>query len=275
MGERSSVRRRVFCGVGCGAAPSGFGFGEMRNSPTNFIEREQGEPLALHLFRNAEVIGADVSQRRRLRQAAQLCVRGHQMPYSATPEGRADRVEAGKIADMVNRELRGSVEEAACLAQAMGEVVVPYSDTGALRFKGRDGLWSALDAKMVTQAMADAGLRYRVLFEAAGAEQLGSQLGRVGEASIRAASSHAASIRGLHRAYAGVRVTTVEAHVLTADPSQRALLVLRAVAGEGHTIASLGGGGSRRGRNAEALRLALGIVVSNLGETEGLRIGGN
>ena len=246
----------------------------MRNNPTNFIDRGEGEPLALHLFKNAEVIGADVGQRRRLRQAAQLCVRGHQAPYSTTPEGRADRVEAGTLADAVSRELRASIQEAAFLAQAMGETVVPYSDTGALRYKGRDGLWSALEAATITSAMAEGGLEYRQLFEAAGAEQLGSQLGRVNEATIKASSSHGATARGLHRAYAGVRVTTAEARVLAADPTQRALQVLRAVAGEGRSIWSLGKGGKVREANGAALRLALPIVARSLTETGGLRIGG-
>ncbi len=246
----------------------------MRN-PENFIEREEGEPLALHLFRNAEVIGCDVDQRRRLRAAAQLCVRGSERPYSVTTEGRADRVEAGRIADAVNRELRAAIQEATYLAQAMGETVVPYASDGAVRFKGRDGLWTALEAGTITSAMAEAGLSYRALFEAAGAEQLGSQLGRVDQASIRASSSHGATARGLFRAYAGVRATTAEALVLKADPSQRALRMLRAVAGEGRSLRSIGGGGNTRDANAEALRLALPIVGTSLAEHGGLRIRGH
>lgn len=241
----------------------------MRNNPENFIEREQGEPLALHLYRNADVIGCDVSQRRRLRHAAALCVRGHQAPHSATVEGRQDRIDAGRIADTVNRELRAGMDETAAQAKAAGEEVEPYAADGALRFKGRDGLWSAWEAKMITLPMAEAGLQYRLLFEAAGAEQLGSQLGRVNEASIKAASSDGAALRGLFRAYAGARVTTAEADVLTADPTQRALHVLRAVAGEGLSIRSLGGGGNTREANAKALRLALPLVSAALARTSG------
>lgn len=263
MGERSSVRRRGDVGLWCG--PFRFGFGEMRNSPENYIEREEGEPLAMHLFRNADVIGCDVDQRRRLRVAAQLCVRGNQAPYSATAEGRQDRIDAGRIADTVNRELRAGTQALAAQALARHDTVVPYAADGALRFKSRDGLWTAWEAGMITQAMAEAGLAYRLLFEAAGAEQLGSQLGRVNESSIRASSSHGAAARGLFRAYAGVRVTTAEAHVLNADRSQRGLTVLRAVAGEGRSIRSMGGGGNTRDANAKALALALPVVAKALG----------
>lgn len=228
----------------------------MGNTQNNFIEREQGEPLALHLFRNADVIGCDVDQRRRLRHAAQLCVRGNQAPYSRTAEGRADRIEAGRIAHEVQVQLKAS---AADVAAAQGEKVEAFNDAGALRVKGRDGLWSAVSAGDITQAAAETGLAYRLLFETAGASQLGSQLGRVDEAAVKAATSHGAAARGLFRAYAGVRLTTAEALVLKADPTQRALRVLRAVAGEGRTIRSLGGGVPRK-LNATALGLALDVM---------------
>lgn len=246
----------------------------MRNNPSIFIERGQGEPLALHLFRNAEAIGADVEQRRRLRHAADLCLRGSTAERRQTEAGRQDRVDAGRIADDVARELRAAMQAAVYEAQARGETVVPYKADGAVRVKGRDGLWTALEAGVITSAMAEAGLEYRALFEAAGSEQLGSQLGRVEEGGIRASSSHGATVRGLWRAYAGVRVTTAEARVLTADPSQRALSVLRAVAGEGRAIWSLGRGGNRREANGKALALALPIVARSLTETGGLRIRG-
>lgn len=242
------------------------------SNPQNFIEREQGEPLAVHLYRNAEVIGATVDQRRRLRVAASLCIRGSTAPYGDTDAGRKDRVEAGKIADGVQRELRAALEEGLFMAQAMGESILPFNTAGAVRIRERDGLWAALEAGVVTSAMAEAGFEYRARYEAAGAEQLGSQLGQVGEATIKASSSHGATARGLFRAYAGVQVTTAEAHVLTADPTQRALTVLRAVAGEGRTIRSLGQGPGSRAANGKALVLALPIVARSLTETGGLRI---
>jgi len=192
--------------------------------------------------------------------------------YSVTEAGRKDRVDAGKIADQVQRELRASIEQALYTAQAMGESVVPFNTAGAVRVRERDGLWGALESGVITSAMAEAGFEYRARFEAAGAEQLGSQLGRVGEGMVKASSSHGATARGLFRAYAGVQVTTAEAHVLTADPTQRALTVLRAVAGEGRTIRSLGQGGNARAANGKALAVALPIVARSLTETGGLRI---
>lgn len=231
----------------------------MRNNPENFIEREQGEPLALHLYRNADVIGCDVSQRRRLRHAAALCVRGHQAPHSATVEGRQDRIDAGRIADTVNRELRAGMDEIVdnARAEAGGADATTYNDAGALRLGSRDGLWTAQQAEDIDDDQAATGLAYRLVFEIVGASQLGSQLGRVNEASIKASSSDGAAARGLFRAYAGVRLTTAEALVLKADPTQRALRVLRAVAGEGRSLRSLGAGSNPRKSNAAALRVAL------------------
>lgn len=229
----------------------------MRNNPENYIEREQGEPLALHLYRNADVIGCDVSQRRRLRHAAALCVRGHQKPHSATVEGRQDRIDAGRIADAVNRELRAGMDEIVDHAHAAGEDVTPYNDAGALRLGSRDGLWGAQQAEDIDDDQVATALAYRLVFEIVGASQLGSQLGRVNEASIKASSSDGAAARGLFRAYAGVRLTTAEALVLKADPTQRALRVLRAVAGEGRSMRSMGAGSNPRKANAAALRVAL------------------
>jgi hypothetical protein len=230
----------------------------MRNNPENFIEREQGEPLALHLYRNADVIGCDVSQRRRLRHAAALCVRGHQAPHSATVEGRQDRIDAGRIADAVNRELRAGMDEIVdnARAEAGGADATTYNDAGALRLGSRDGLWTAQQAEDIDDDQAATGLAYRLVFEIVGASQLGSQLGRVNEASIKASSSDGAAARGLFRAYAGVRLTTAEALVLKADPTQRALRVLRAVAGEGRSLRSMGRGNSLD-LNKRALKAAL------------------
>lgn len=143
---------------------------------------------------------------------------------------------------------------------------------GARRIKARDGLASLLDAKALTSDQVRVGLAYRLLYEECGpGSGLGSQL----EDRPRAvrASTHGAVARGLLVALAGVRLTAVDRAVDHADPSGRALVVLRAVAGEGRTVRSLGAGGNTNRANLEALKLSLKIALASLNSTGGLRIG--
>jgi hypothetical protein len=139
------------------------------------------------------------------------------------------------------------------------------------RIKARDGLASLVEAKAITDDEAKVGLAYRFLFEQCGpGSGLGSQL----EERPRAvrASTHGVVAHGLLKAYAGVRLTYVEKALQHADASGRALAVLRAVAGEGRTIRSLGSGGTTKRTNLEALKLGLRIALAALKASGGLRI---
>lgn len=229
----------------------------------SFIERGKDEPLAMHLHRNADVIGVDSEQRARLRRAAALSL-----------GDREQRIEAGLIAQAIRRELGAALDVVIYAAQARGETAVEFNDDGAVRIKGRDGLQSLIDSKALTEAMGNTGYAYRTIFEMMGPAAIGSQLGRVGEVSARSASNNAVTRHSLRRAYAGVQLATAEAAVLADDPSRRGLMVLRAVAGEGRTIYSLGKGGNTREANTSALITALGLVRISLAETGGLRIRG-
>lgn len=237
----------------------------------HFTKREKDEPLAMHLHRNAEALGCSTDQRARLRQAAALCVRGNAPGRRETKAGNADRIAAIVLATGVRDELEASARMAVYVAQAKGEAVVPYNDDGAVRVRDRDGLWSAMTAGHITEHQMNGGLEYRRLVEAVASSGCGSQLANVSEVRGGSASSHRVQMRGLHRAYAGVRVTEAEAAVQAADRSGRALRLLRAVAGEGQAVSSLGKG-TTRVANLKALRLALDTACLSLSSTGGLRI---
>ncbi|MDP3405058.1 MAG: hypothetical protein Q8S03_10240 [Brevundimonas sp.] len=238
-----------------------------------FIEREKDEPLAMHMHRNADALGASSDQRARLRQAAALCLKGSAPIRKDTRAGATDRIAAIVLATEVRDELAASAQTAVYVAQAHGETVEPYNEDGAVRVSSRDGLWSALFADHVTEHQYNGGMEYRALVEHVASSGGSSQLANVSEVRGGGGGADAAQRRGLHRAYAGIRVTDAEAAVQAADRSGRALLVLRAVAGEGRTVSSLGKGNARVA-NLRALGLALDIVCRALSQSGGLRITG-
>lgn len=225
-----------------------------------FQERKPEQSLAMHLHLNAEAIGADRDQRSRLRRAAALSL-----------GGRDERIEAGIIAAGVRDELKAAIDDVTQAAEVRGEKVVPHKD--ALRIKSRDGLWLQSDAGKLSVGLVEVGLAYRLLYEEARLSAVGSQLGKVDEAAIRASSSHGATARGLFRAYAGVRVTDVDSHVQT-EAGVMALRMVIGVAGEGRTIRSLVAGGRAREQASNALRAGLCVAERRLVSTGGLLIGG-
>lgn len=198
-----------------------------------------------------------------------------------TPEeGRALKALARKIQTATTLAKPGeerTVSPAFIKAQAVGVAQDVVTGIGVVRtvvtrIKARDGLASLVDAKAITEAEAKVGLAYRLLFEQCGpGSGLGSQL-EDRPRSIRA-STHGVVAHGLLKAYAGVRLTGVERAVQHADASGRALAVLRAVAGAGHTIRSLGAGGNTNRANLAALQVALRITRAALEGNGGLRIG--
>lgn len=222
----------------------------------SFQERKPEQSLAMHLHLNAEAIGADRDQRARLRRAAALSL-----------GSREERIEAGIIAAAVRDELKAAIDDVKGAAQARGEKVVPHKD--ALRIKTRDGLWLLSDAGKLSVALVEVGLAYRMLYEEARVTAVGSQLGKVDEAAIRAASSHGAAARGLVRAYSGVRVTDIHSHVQI-EAGALALRMLIGVAGEGRTVRSLVSGGRAHEKASNALRAGLCVAERRLRFTERL-----
>lgn len=225
----------------------------------HFVKRGDDEPLALHLHRNADALGASRDQRARLRQAAAL-----------TLGDATDRAEAGAIAASVRDELKAAIEEVVFAAQARGEDVTNYRTEGALRIKGRDGLWSLVDSGGLTERQGNTGLLYRGLYERVMVGGVGSQMASLGDLRAARTSTSDQLGQGLHRAYAGVRLTAAETSVRCLDR----VAILRAVAGEGRTIRSLATGSRRRQTMVLHLAEALDAVRISFGQTGGLRIRG-
>lgn len=233
-----------------------------------FIEKGKAESLAEHLLRNADHLALSEDQRSRLLAAYRLGVAVIQ------DKGRRAEAlrEADEIANQVRVELEASVEDVALSAKRRGERVSQHNDDGARRIKTRDGLASLQEGGAITEQEAKDGMAYRLLFEQAGkGAGLGSQL-EDRPKSVRS-SSHGAVAHGLLRAYVGVRLTGIETAVGHADASGRALAALRAVAGEGRTVRSLGQGGDVKKKNLAALRLALRVTRAAIEGNYGLRGG--
>ena len=229
---------------------------------STYRDREAGEPLAQHLYAMADLIGADARQYAILRRAAAM---------SEPRRSAEDRAEAGRMAEMVRNELKAGLKAVIHEAQARGERVEEFNDAGAVRIKGRDGLLSLVKVGTLTPGQGATGLAYRALYEEAGPAAVGSQLGGIGEGSAPRSSTDGIVRHGLHRAYAGVQVTAVEARVGCPDR----VAVLRAVAGEGRTIGSLSSSGHRRQVMTERLGVDLGTVAAVLSSVGGLRITGS
>lgn len=229
-----------------------------------FSERGKTESLAEHLLRNADALGLDQGQRARLRHAYRLGLGDR----DAKRDGQAH-------ANQVRLELVDDLDQVVLVATARGERVTIHNDAGAKRIKSRDGLGSLAEGTAkrlpaITAQEAKDGMAYRLLWEMAGkGAGLGSQL----EDRPRAIrdSSHGAVAHGLMKAYVGVRLTGIETAVSHADASGRALNVLRAIAGEGRTLRSLGQGGDVKRKNLAALRLALRITRAAIEGNYGLR----
>lgn len=132
----------------------------------------------------------------------------------------------------------------------------------AYRMRSRDGLTSAKDTGVITAAQHKAGLVYRLCFEAqaGGLKSALANAGMIGGGRSAAEGLAMRSPAALQQAYLMGRLRGMEGGL-----SERELFVVRAVAGEGRTARSLGGGGSARQANLTALVSGLTKVVWALG----------
>lgn len=230
-----------------------------KNQKTTHQEDEAAE-----LLRFQDVNGLTADMAARLREAMRLSVSG---APGAT-------VQALREIALVRVELRDHQRAALAGSIRVGDLAVPTDEHGGFHAVGRDGLAGLARKGNLTNTELSAALAYRFLFEQAGkGAGLGSQL-EDRPKSIRS-SSHGAVAAGLLRAYVGVRLTAIETAVMQADRSGRSLSVLRAVAGEGRTIRSLGGGGRARDAHTQTLASALRVVHAQLHVKQGLRIRGH
>lgn len=152
--------------------------------------------------------------------------------------------------------------ETLALAEARGEEVgvVEADAPKAIQISSRDGLASLRKSGKISAHQFGAGRAYRTAYELAAA---GLRIATINPSGVHAGRSAPVgfhrSAAELQRAYLLGRLEQIEIAVRAIG--ERELTVLRKVAGEGHTIRSLGRSGNAREADAQALVRALEAAV--------------
>lgn len=231
------------------------------------MDLPKGESLVVHMALNANAMGLDDDQFGRLSEAYRLW--GDDDDRRSVMQRGEDRAAAMGIARAVLDALGGQIGETIALetARSGGAAKVERMSGGRTRLGSRDGLMALYDAGVLTglseadraagavrsldawtraKVRMSAALAYREHYEMLAGDlrsnmaSLGSAGGGGGAGSDRAANAHAKASR---------LVSEIDSLVLQSARSPKALLALRAVAGEGQTVRSLTSGG----RNAELI----------------------
>lgn len=141
------------------------------------------------------------------------------------------------------------------------------------RIRDRDGLLALVREKKLTEREHQTGLSIRYLVERVP--------GRLGSCLEERTSSGATSTSdpfvaaALQRAYLGVVLTAVERAFGNREDGVAELRALRAIAGEGSSLRSLGEGQNAREANLRRLKRALAVAeqaIATIRQTGGLRI---
>lgn len=159
------------------------------------------------------------------------------------------------------------VAESVALETARGERVEiskRQESRGRVRIRTRDGLETLARSGAIDETQHKAGLLYRDLYEATDPERdLRSHLeglerrGRGGEAGAEAWAERR------HRLARAVAV--IEAKVRLADRNDRAVRVLREVAGHARAVGSIFSGGGAQASGKRALIIALDVCAAHFG----------
>jgi hypothetical protein len=221
-------------------------------------EIQSPEDEAAGLLRLEGVIDMSALQVAQLRDVMRMAVSGR--PGAAAEAARRVAVIRAQLNDVqrptLHRQVRAD-DQAEIYQDDQGD------EPGAILAVGRDGLLTLAKSGGLTATQLTAARTYRFLYEQAGrGAGLGSQLDDKPRA--KRSTSHSIVAAGLYRAYVGVHLTRIERAVMLVDRTGRQLSVLRAVAGEGRTINSLGKGGKGREQRTKALALALDHVALQL-----------
>lgn len=222
----------------------------------SFQERGRDEGLVDHLLRNADALALDADARRRL-----------QVAYRLTLGSNAQRNEAGRIAVEIRDGLRDDLKVVLAFAEARGERVSAFNDAGAKRIRSRDGLGSLHTSGAIDDAAFNAGMAYRYCYEQASTglrSGLANAGGVPGGKDFARDPALGRDRAELHRAYVMARLAGMERAVAKLTKDGNALIVLRLVAGEGHTINSISTSGALRQSHTAALREALAAVATVL-----------
>jgi len=179
------------------------------------------------------------------------------------------REEAAAKAAVQDAERKAAVQGEKLTAAERRDIKAEYGVSkltgkdapAAYRMRSRDGLTSARETGVITPAQHKAGMAYRLCFEAQ-AGGLKSALANAG--MIGGGGSHGEALAqrrtgALQQAYMMGRLRGMEK-----GATDRELMVLRAVAGEGRTIRSLGDGGNVKRANVAALVSVLSRIEGGL-----------
>lgn len=211
-------------------------------------EEDAGE-----LMRAIDALGdAAADQMRGLRDAMRL---------SASGEPGAT-LEAARRVAVIRAEIEATQQRLRDAGLRRQDIVVPFDDR-AVHALGRDGVAYLARKGALTATDVSTAMTYRFLFENAGkGAGLGSQLEDKPKA-IRS-TSHGVVAAGLFRAYIGVHLTRIDQAVMASDRSGKRLHFVRAVAGEGSTLRSLGKVGRAARAAVAELREGLSVVAQEL-----------
>jgi len=175
-------------------------------------------------------------------------------------------LEADLAADLASSRLRAGLDETIALERRRGErleVSTQPETRGRIRVRTRDGLETLASSGAISATQYRAGLLYRNLYEATDPERgLKSHMDdlnrRGGGAPGEVAEAWAERRLRLARTMAAV-----EAKVRVADRNDRAVRVLREVAGHARCLAQIASGGGAQAAYKRALGLALDICVEH------------
>lgn len=197
----------------------------------------------------------------RVRSAAAAALRSAQLDEAWAAHAAG---ETAGLAQARGEELGRVKVRAIAVDKGKVQIEPAWKGNGPLRISSRDGLATLFESSKITSHQYGAGRAYRTAYELAAAGLKIANLnasGGGGGVQHGTLASHR-SAQELQRAYVLARLRQIEIAVGGLGP--RELRVLRAVAGEGHTIRSLGGSGNAREADTRALVRALEAVVSVL-----------
>ena len=163
--------------------------------------------------------------------------------------------------------IQHGLAESVALERARGEKIEVSNQAesrGRVRIRTRDGLETLARAAAISPAQHRAGMLYRDLYEATDPERdLRSHLdglerrGRSGESMAEAWAERR------HRLARTVAV--IEAKVRLADRNDRAVRILREVAGHARCLGAMMGGGGSHATHKRALITALDVCAAHFG----------
>jgi hypothetical protein len=189
----------------------------------------------------------------------------------ARAAARLRMLEAQLVRDQTATQIRDGLAESLDLARSRGEcveVVDRPDPKRSIRIVSRDGLETLARSGAINAHQFRAGMLYRELYEATDPERdLRSQMTSPaflggGAGTGASGPTEAWAERRLRQARA---IAGIEAKVRNADRNDRAVRVLREVAGHARCLSHFVKGGGAQAAHRSALLLALDVVAGHFG----------